>query len=88
MGRGTVAFSCPGHKGGAGADPALRDLLGEGPFTNDVWLDTATYDAARREAERRIASLWGADRAFVLVNGSTSGNHAPAARDPEPAATR
>ncbi len=76
VGRGTVAFSCPGHKGGAGADPALRDLLGEGTFTNDVWLDTATYDTARREAERKIADLWGAERAFVLVNGSTSGNHA------------
>ena len=76
VGRGTVAFSCPGHKGGAGVDPALRDLLGEGTFAGDVWLDTVTYDVARREAERRIAALWGADRAFVLVNGSTSGNHA------------
>ena len=76
VGRGTVAFSCPGHKGGAGVDPALRDLLGEGTFTNDVWLDTTTYDAARRAAERKVASLWGADRAFILVNGSTSGNQA------------
>lgn len=76
VGRGTVAFSCPGHKGGAGADPALRDLLGDGPFTNDVWLDTTTYEAARKAAEQRIAALWGADRAFILVNGSTSGNHA------------
>lgn len=76
VGRGTVAFSCPGHKGGAGAGAALRDLLGDGPFTADVWLDTATYDSVRRESERRIAALWGADRAFVLVNGSTSGNHA------------
>ncbi len=74
--KGTLAFTCPGHKGGQGADPAVRSLLGDGPFTNDVWLDTATYDSARRAAEQRIAALWGADRAFVLVNGSTSGNHA------------
>ncbi|HYN28808.1 MAG TPA: hypothetical protein VES95_02890, partial [Dermatophilaceae bacterium] len=56
VGRGTVAFSCPGHKGGAGVDPALRDLLGEGTFAGDVWLDTVTSDVARREAERRIAA--------------------------------
>ncbi len=74
--RDPLAFSCPGHKGGAGADPRVRAILGDGTFGADVWLDTQTYDQARRTAEDHVAALWGAERAFILVNGSTSGNQA------------
>ena len=75
-GLGPAAFSCPGHKGGAGALPALREVIGDRALASDVWLDTTTYDELRRDLEQRIARLWSADRAFALVNGSTSGNHA------------
>ena len=30
-GLGPAAFSCPGHKGGAGALPALREVIGKNP---------------------------------------------------------
>jgi arginine/lysine/ornithine decarboxylase len=73
---GTVAFSTPGHKGGAGFDPTLRGLLGDALGAADVWLNTADHDAALAAAERLAAATWGADRAFFLTNGSSGGNHA------------
>lgn len=73
---GTVSFSTPGHKGGAGFDPALRGLLGETFGAADVWLNTADHDTALGEAEALAAAAWGAERAFFLTNGSSGGNHA------------
>jgi arginine/lysine/ornithine decarboxylase len=73
---GTVPFSCPGHKLGHGADPALVALLGGQLFAADVWLDTATHDRTLRAAEALAADVWGADRCLFLGNGSSSGNHA------------
>jgi arginine/lysine/ornithine decarboxylase len=73
---GTIPFSSPGHKLGAGADPALRDLLGERVFAADVWLNTAVHDATIGAAEQLAAAAWGAENAFFLVNGSSSGNYA------------
>jgi arginine/lysine/ornithine decarboxylase len=74
--RGMVSFSCPGHKGGQGAAADVRALLGEGVFGHDVWLNTADHDRLRRVAESLAARVWGADRSFFLVNGSSSGNQA------------
>ncbi len=71
-----VAFSSPGHKGGVGADPRLRGILGTGAFGADVSLGAQTYDRVRRAAEDRLANLWGAERAFILGNGSTSATQA------------
>jgi arginine/lysine/ornithine decarboxylase len=73
---GTVPFSCPGHKLGHGADPALVGLLGGRLFAADVWLGTATHDRTLRAAEALAADAWGADRCLFLGNGSSSGNHA------------
>lgn len=71
-----TAFHCPGHKRGRGASPDLRATLGDAVLASDVWLETGTYDRARRAAETLAARAWGANRAYVLGNGSTSGNHA------------
>jgi arginine/lysine/ornithine decarboxylase len=73
---GTVPFSGPGHKLGAGVPRELLALLGPEVFAADVWLDTGTYDRTLRVAEALAATAWGAERSFFLGNGSSSGNHA------------
>ncbi len=73
---GTVAFSTPGHKGGAAANGDLRDILGAAIFASDIWLNTADHDAIQREAEDLAADAWDAERTFFLTNGSSAGNHA------------
>ena len=73
---GTIAFSTPGHKGGRLIDDQLRELLGEPVFRSDVWLNTTRHESALRAAELLAAETWGADDAWYVVNGSSSGNHA------------
>lgn len=73
---GTVAFSTPGHKGGAAANDDLREVLGAAVFASDIWLNTGDHDAVQREAEDLAADAWGAERSFFLTNGSSAGNHA------------
>jgi arginine/lysine/ornithine decarboxylase len=74
--RATVSFHCPAHRGGQAADADLRDLVGDRLLSADVWLDPAEQHRVRRQAEDLAADLWGADRAFLLGNGSSGGNHA------------
>jgi arginine/lysine/ornithine decarboxylase len=74
--RATVSFHCPAHRGGQVADADLRDLVGDRLLSADVWLDPAEQHRVRRRAEDLAADLWGADRAFLLGNGSSGGNHA------------
>ena len=70
----------PGHKGGQGADPAVRFGLGRAlalDIPQDIWgvdlgVDPTPYD----EAERLAAEAHGAARTFFLTNGATQGNHA------------
>ncbi|HSK26721.1 MAG TPA: hypothetical protein VK894_07415 [Jiangellales bacterium] len=71
-----TAFHCPGHKRGRGVAPDLRAAVGDAMLASDVWLETGTYDRARRAAESLAARAWSAARAYVLGNGSTSGNQA------------
>lgn len=73
---GTIPFSTPGHKLGAGLDSDLSGLLGSQFCTADVWLNTADHDRSVRLAEDLAAQTWGAERSFFLVNGSSSGNQA------------
>jgi len=69
-------FSAPGHKGGVGADAELLQLLGVELFRSDIWLNTRDFNDTLAEAEALAAHAWGAERAYFLVNGSSSGNHA------------
>jgi arginine/lysine/ornithine decarboxylase len=72
----TVSFSTPGHKGGAGAEIELRELLGASVFAADVWLNSGDHASIQRAAEDLAADAWGAERSFFLTNGSSAGNHA------------
>jgi arginine/lysine/ornithine decarboxylase len=74
--RATVSFHCPAHRGGQAADTELHELVGERLLSADIWLNPADQHRVLRQAEDLAADLWGADRAFLLGNGSSGGNHA------------
>jgi arginine decarboxylase len=70
----------PGHKGGAAADPRLRDALGEAALALDIpaltWgIDVGVEPAPFFESQRLAAEAWGAERTWFLVNGASQGNH-------------
>ncbi|HEX2393205.1 MAG TPA: aminotransferase class V-fold PLP-dependent enzyme [Solirubrobacterales bacterium] len=73
-------FQVPGHKGGAGADPKLRELVGEVGLRNDVPSVTEGVDIGPepnpfQQAQLLAAEAWGAQRSWFLVNGASQGNH-------------
>jgi len=73
-------FQVPGHKGGAGADPALRELVGEAGLRNDVpsvteGVDIGPEPTPFQRAQELAASAWGARRTWFLMNGASQGNH-------------
>lgn len=79
--RGSGRFHIPGHKGGPGADPALRHALGERAFALDIPQDIHGIDLGPEptpyaQAEALAAQAYGARRTFFLTNGATQGNHA------------
>jgi len=79
--RGPGRFHVPGHKGGAGADPALRFALGDRALGADVpqdieGIDLGPHPTPYERAERLAAEAYGAGRTFFLTNGATQGNHA------------
>jgi arginine decarboxylase len=74
-------FQVPGHKGGDGADPALRQLVGEAGLRNDVpsvteGVDVGPEPTPFQRAQLLAAEAWGARRTWFLVNGASQGNHA------------
>jgi lysine decarboxylase len=76
-------FHVPGHKGGAGADPALVAAFGEQAIRMDIpagleWIDVGPEPDALPfgQAQRLAAEAWGARRSWFLVNGGSGGNHA------------
>lgn len=74
-------FQVPGHKGGPGADPALRALAGDVALRNDIPSVTAGVDVGAeptpfQQAQDLAAEAWGARRTWFLVNGASQGNHA------------
>ncbi|MBA2518558.1 MAG: aminotransferase class I/II-fold pyridoxal phosphate-dependent enzyme [Chloroflexia bacterium] len=76
-----VPFSTPGHKGGQCVDDQFRTLLGAAAFAADIPLgggvdDTHFHGDSLGRAEALAAAVWGAERSFYLVNGSSAGNHA------------
>lgn len=74
-------FQVPGHKGGAGADPAMRDLVGETGLRNDIpsvteGVDIGPEPTPFQQAQLLAAGAWGARRTWFLINGASQGNHA------------
>jgi arginine decarboxylase len=74
-------FQVPGHKGGAGADPAMAELVGETGLVNDIpsvteGVDIGPEPTPFQQAQLLAADAWGAQRTWFLVNGASQGNHA------------
>jgi lysine decarboxylase len=74
-------FQVPGHKGGAGADPAMRELVGDIGLRNDVpsvteGVDIGPEPTPFQQAQLLAAEAWGAQRSWFLINGASQGNHA------------
>jgi arginine decarboxylase len=82
-GRDPGRFHVPGHKGGTGADPGLRDAIGEPALRLDIPAGIEGIDVGEdlarnpfQRAQRLAAEAWGAQRSWFLVNGASGGNHA------------
>jgi lysine decarboxylase len=76
-------FHIPGHKGGTGADPGLRDAVGDFALRLDIPSGIEGIDVGGnpleipfQQAQRLAADAWGARRSWFLVNGASGGNHA------------
>jgi arginine decarboxylase len=74
-------FQVPGHKGGLGADPAMRELVGEPGMRNDIpsiteGVDVGPEPTPFQQAQLLAAEAWGAQRTWFLINGASQGNHA------------
>src|SRR5689334_12037867 len=74
-------FQVPGHKGGPGADPAMRELVGEVALRNDIpsvteGVDIGPEPTPFQQAQDLAAEAWGAARSWFLTNGASQGNHA------------
>jgi arginine decarboxylase len=73
-------FHVPGHKGGPGADPGLRDAFGEAALALDIpalveGIDVGPDPTPFQQAQDLAAQAWGARRSWFLVNGASQGNH-------------
>jgi lysine decarboxylase len=80
-GRDPGRFHIPGHKGGPGADPALRELAGDAALANDIpalipGIDVGPEPTPFQQAQRLAAEAWGARRSWFLINGASQGNQA------------
>ena len=69
----------PGHKGGAGADPELLEVLGEGALGLDIpaltyGIDVGPLPTPFEGAQELAARAWGSRRAWFLINGASQGN--------------
>ena len=74
-------FHVPGHKGGPGADPGLRELVGEAALGNDIpalieGIDVGPEPTPFQQAQLLAAEAWGARRSWFLINGASQGNQA------------
>src|SRR5215213_1105294 len=72
-------FQVPGHKGGPGADPAMRELVGKVGLRNDIpsiteGVDIGPEPTPFQQAQELAADAWGARRSWFLVNGASQGN--------------
>lgn len=74
-------FHTPGHKGGRGMEALLKNELGAGAAAMDVSLmseldDIHAPSSYIMEAQKLAAQLYGSDRCFFAVNGTTGAIHA------------
>ena len=79
-GRRPGRFHVPGHKGGPGADPELREALGDAALALDIpalieGIDTGPEPTPWQQAQLLAAEAWGARRTWFLTNGASQGNH-------------
>ena len=70
----------PGHKGGPGADPDLREAIGDAALELDIpalieGIDTGSEPTPWQQAQQLAAEAWGARRTWFLLNGASQGNH-------------
>ena len=70
----------PGHKGGPGADPGLREAIGQGALALDIpaltyGIDSGDDPTPFQVAQDLAAEAWGARRTWFLINGASQGNH-------------
>jgi lysine decarboxylase len=81
--RDPARLHVPGHKGGAGADPELIEVIGEAALRHDIpaltWgIDIGPSPTPFEEAQRLAAIAWSAGRSWFLINGASQGNVAAA----------
>ena len=81
----TVAFDCPGHQGGqfyrkSPAGQLFFKHFGENIFRNDLCNadvdlgDLLIHEGAAVEAQRHAAHVFGADRTYFVLNGTSTSN--------------
>ncbi|MDN0198995.1 aminotransferase class I/II-fold pyridoxal phosphate-dependent enzyme [Streptomyces sp. S.PNR 29] len=74
--RGRLSFTPPGHKQARGADPAVRDVLGDAVFLGDVLAsggldDRLTRGRVLQRAQELMADAVHADHTFFSTCGSS-----------------
>jgi len=80
-----VAFACPGHQGGqfyrkSPAGQLFFKHFGESVFRNDLCNadielgDLLIHDGAAAEAQRHAARVFGADKTYFVLNGTSTSN--------------
>ncbi|HEY2601156.1 MAG TPA: aminotransferase class V-fold PLP-dependent enzyme [Thermoleophilaceae bacterium] len=79
-GRNPGRFHVPGHKGGAGADPEMREAFGESALALDIpalmqGIDVGPEPTPFQRAQELAAEAWAAKRTWFLINGASQGNH-------------
>ena len=84
-GKATIAFDCPGHQGGQFYRKSPPGQLffkhfGEAIFRNDLCNadvelgDLLIHEGAAEEAQAHAAQVFGADRTYFVLNGTSSSN--------------
>ena len=80
-----ITFACPGHQGGqfyrkSPAGQLFFKHFGEGVFRNDLCNadvdlgDLLIHEGAAAEAQKYAASVFGADRTYFVLNGTSTSN--------------
>jgi ornithine decarboxylase len=80
-----IAFACPGHQGGqfyrkSPAGQLFFKHFGESIFRNDLCNadidlgDLLIHEGAAEQAQRHAAKVFGADKTYFVLNGTTTSN--------------